>query len=102
MLVRNRCRSIGPTGRCAAFEYLYKSHSRRVYGICLRLVGNKTEAEELTQDAFSQSFRNIQSFGSESDFSKALVRTTVILVLRRRTARDNPAISDCFVLDLVR
>lgn len=86
----------------AAFEYLYKTHSRRVYGICLRVVGNKAEAEELTQNAFSQSFRNMKSFGGESDFSKALLRLTVILVLKRRAARDNPTISDCFVFDLVR
>ena len=28
------------------FEYLYRVHSRRVYAICLRIVGNTTEAEE--------------------------------------------------------
>jgi hypothetical protein len=32
-------------GDAAAFEYLYRLHSRRVYAVCLRLVGNTAEAE---------------------------------------------------------
>jgi len=34
-------------GDPAAFEYLYRSHNRRVYAVCLRMVGNTTEAEDL-------------------------------------------------------
>ena len=89
-------------GDAAAFEYLYRSRSRRVYAICLRMVGNETEAEDLTQDAFLQSFRNIQSFRGESAFSTALLRLTVNLVLKRRAARNTPSTSDLLVLDAVR
>lgn len=89
-------------GDAAAFKYLYRLHSRRVYAICLRMVGGKTEAEDLTQEAFLQSFRNIQSFRSESSFSTALLRLTVYLALRRRAARNNAPTSDTLVLDLVR
>jgi len=32
-----------------AFEYLYNSHSRRVYSLCLRMIRNAAEAEDLTQ-----------------------------------------------------
>jgi len=34
-------------GDRSVFEYLYRSHSRRVYALCLRMVGNTTEAEDL-------------------------------------------------------
>jgi len=49
-------------GDAAAFEYLYRSHNRRVYSICLRMIGNTAEAEELTQEAFLQVFRKINTF----------------------------------------
>jgi len=88
-------------GDAAAFEYLYRLHSRRVYAICLRMVGSKTEAEDLTQEAFLQSFRKIQSFLGESPFSTALHRLTRTLVLKRRAARNTPSTSDVLALDLV-
>ncbi len=66
-----------------AFEHLYKTHSRRVYGLCLRLAGNPTEAEDLTQEAFLQVFRKIHTFRGESSFSTWLHRLTVNVVLMR-------------------
>ena len=53
-------------GDGAAFEHLYRSHSRRVYALCLRMVANTAEAEELTQEAFLQVFRKIATFRGES------------------------------------
>jgi Sigma-70 region 2 len=41
-------------GDSAAFEYLYKVHCRRVYALCLRMIKNPAEAEDLTQQAFLQ------------------------------------------------
>lgn len=70
-------------GDAAAFECLYRLHSRHVYALCLRMVGNTAEAEDLTQDAFLQSFRKIQTFLGESAFSTWLHRLTVNLVLMR-------------------
>ena len=37
-----------------AFEEIYKRHHRRVYSICLRMLQNASEAEDLTQDVFIQ------------------------------------------------
>ena len=85
-------------GDAAAFEYLYRLHIRHVYAVCLRMVGNKTEAEDLTQGVFLQSFRKIQSFRGESAFSRGLLRLTVNLVLKRRAARNTPSTSDALVL----
>ena len=66
-----------------AFEILYRKHSRRVYALCLRMVGNVAEAEDLTQEAFLLIFRKIQGFRGESAFSTWLHRVTVNLVLMR-------------------
>lgn len=68
-------------GDAAAFEYLYKSHCRRVYSLCLRMIKNRAEAEDLTQQAFLQLFRKIGTFRGESGFSTWLHRVTVNIVL---------------------
>jgi RNA polymerase sigma-70 factor, ECF subfamily len=70
-------------GDAAAFERLYQLHSRRVYSLCLRMVGNTAEAEDLTQEAFLQLFRKISTFRGESAFSTWLHRLAVNVVLMR-------------------
>jgi len=68
-------------GDAAAFEYLYKANCRRVYSVCLRMIKNPAEAEDLTQQAFLQLFRKIGTFRGESGFSTWLHRVTVNVVL---------------------
>jgi len=70
-------------GDAAAFERLYRLHCRRVYSLCLRMVGNMAEAEDLTQEAFLQLFRKISTFRGESAFSTWLHRLAVNVVLMR-------------------
>lgn len=68
-------------GVASAFEFLYKAHCRRIYGVCLRMIKNPAEAEDLTQQAFLQLFRKIGTFRGESGFSTWLHRVTVNVVL---------------------
>jgi len=70
-------------GDANAFERIYRLHSRRVYALCLRMVGNTAEAEDLTQEAFLQLFRKIGTFRGESAFSTWLHRLAVNVVLMR-------------------
>jgi RNA polymerase sigma-70 factor, ECF subfamily len=70
-------------GNAAAFEEIYRLHSRRVYALCLRMVSDPTEAEDLTQEAFLQLFRKIHTFRGESAFSSWLHRLTANVVLMR-------------------
>lgn len=70
-------------GDAAAFQSLYELHSRRVYSLCLRMIGDATEAEDLTQEAFLQLFRKIHTFRGESAFSSWLYRLTANIVLMR-------------------
>jgi len=64
-----------------AFATLYNLHKRRVYTLCLRMLGNVSEAEDMTQNAFLHLFRKLGSFRGESAFSTWLHRLTVNLVL---------------------
>lgn len=70
-------------GDAVAFERLYRLHNRRVYSLCLRMVSNTAEAEDLTQEAFLQLFRKIGTFRGESAFSTWLHRLAVNVVLMR-------------------
>lgn len=68
-------------GDMAAFEELYQRHHRRVYSICLRMLQNAFEAEDLTQDVFIQLYRKVGSFRGDSAFTTWLHRLTVNQVL---------------------
>lgn len=77
-------------GEMRAFEGLYERHYRRVYSLCLRMVANVTEAEDLTQEVFIHLFRKLGSFRGESAFTTWLHRLTVNHVLmhfRKRGVR---------------
>ena len=64
-----------------AFAKLYSLHKRRIYSLCLRMVGNMAEAEDLTQEAFLQLHRKIATFRGDSAFSTWLHRLTINVVL---------------------
>jgi RNA polymerase sigma-70 factor (ECF subfamily) len=64
-----------------AFAQIYHLHKRRIYSLCLRMVGNVTEAEDLTQEAFLQLHRKIATFRGDSAFSTWLHRMAVNVVL---------------------
>ena len=68
-------------GDMTAFEEIYQRHHRRVYSICLRMLQNAFEAEDLTQDVFIQLYRKIGSFRGDSAFTTWLHRMTVNQVL---------------------
>ncbi|MDQ3649831.1 MAG: RNA polymerase sigma factor [Acidobacteriota bacterium] len=77
-------------GDMNAFEELYRRHFRRVYALCLRMMGNPTEAEDLTQEVFTNLYKKIGSFRGDSAFTTWLHRMTVNQVLmhfRKRSTR---------------
>jgi RNA polymerase sigma-70 factor, ECF subfamily len=77
----------------AAFEVLYQLHKRRVYSLCLRMVSNPSQAEDLAQEAFLQLFRKIGTFRGESAFSTWLHRMTVNVVLMQLRKKGLPIVS---------
>src|ERR1700730_705639 len=77
----------------AMFEQLYKRHSRRVYAVCVRMVKDPAEAEDLTQEAFMLLFRKIHTFRGESAFSTWLHRLAVNRVLMCLRRKSLPAVS---------
>ena len=71
-----------------AFESLYRLHVDRVYGLCLRMTGNPSEAEDCTQEAFIQAWKKLSKFRGDSAFGTWMHRVAVNSVLgRMRKAR---------------
>ena len=84
--------SLAQQGDAMAFECLYKAHCKRVYSLCLRMLRNMAEAEDLTQQVFLQLFRKIGTFRGDSSFSTWLHRISVnavLMYLRRKRPAEN-------------
>jgi RNA polymerase sigma-70 factor (ECF subfamily) len=64
-----------------AFAQLYSIHKKRVYSLCLRMVGGADEAEDLTQEVFLQVHRKIDTFRGESALSTWVHRLAINVVL---------------------
>jgi RNA polymerase sigma-70 factor, ECF subfamily len=78
-------------GDATAFELIYRLHCGRVYALCLRMLRDPVEAEDLVQEVFIQLFRKIHTFRGESAFSTWLHRLTANLVLMHlRRKRQTP------------
>jgi len=71
-------------GDLAAFEHLYRQFSPRIYGLCLRLTGQREAAEDCTQESFVAAWRALSRFEQRSRFSTWLHRIAVHTVLARR------------------
>ena len=80
-------------GDAPSFEILYALHKRRVYSLCLRMLGNVAEAEDLTQEAFLQLYRKIGTFRGDSAFSTWLHRLAVNVVLMHLRKKGLPQVS---------
>ena len=66
-----------------AFESLYRLHIDKVYGLCLRMTGNVSEAEDCAQEAFIQAWNKLNKFRGDSAFATWLHRIAVNTVLGR-------------------
>ena len=67
-----------------AFETLVRRHERRVFGLALRMLGSREEAEDVAQEVFLNLHRNGHRFREEARFSTFVYRVTVNAALNRR------------------
>jgi RNA polymerase sigma-70 factor (ECF subfamily) len=70
----------------AAFKRLYDQYLPLVYGLCLRLTGSNSMAEDATQEVFIQVWRKIGTFAGDSTFKTwlhSLATNTTLSYLRK-------------------
>jgi RNA polymerase sigma-70 factor, ECF subfamily len=66
-----------------AFRELMVEHRDKVYNLTLRMLGNRAEAEDVSQEVFIQVFKTIDTFREESKLSTWLYRVAVNLCKNR-------------------
>jgi RNA polymerase sigma-70 factor, ECF subfamily len=78
------------SGQLDAFEELVRRHRLATYRVALRMLGDESDAEDATQDAFVQAWRNLGGFRADAAFSTWMYRIVSnrclnMLRARRRT-----------------
>jgi RNA polymerase sigma factor (sigma-70 family) len=80
--------SLATGGDVTAFEFLYRQHRDRTYGLVWRLCGcNRALAEDLLQETFVRAWSKLHLFRGESLFGTWLHRLAVNVVLSDRRIR---------------
>lgn len=64
-------------GDIDAFEALISDNTRFVYNIALKMLKNKEDAEDISQEALIKVYKNIDSFNMESSFRTWMYRIVV-------------------------
>lgn len=60
-----------------AFGRLVRKHQRRVYSTALHILGNHSDADDVTQESFVRAYRALATFDGRADFFTWLYRITV-------------------------
>lgn len=72
--------------RAARFERLYQDHADRIYGLCLRMSGDRAAATELAQDVFVRAWEQLDRLDPVGDSGAWLWRLGTNVVLNSRRA----------------
>ncbi len=71
-------------GDQSAFEALIRRHERRVFGLLMRMLGNRQDAEDVAQEAFLSLHRHGHRFRHQARFSTFVFRVAANAALNRR------------------
>lgn len=78
-------------GEVSAFEALVTRYEKRIYRLAWNITQNRSDAEDVVQDAFLKAFEHLGSFQGNSRFYTWLVRIAVnqaLMKLRKRRPRE--------------
>ncbi len=76
MTIKNDQTYISKTlaGDTNSFAFLVEKYKIMVYSLAMKMLNNKEEAEEVSQDTFVKAFKNLSKFKGESKFSTWLYK----------------------------
>ena len=72
-----------------AFAELWTRHSNTAFNMACRIMGNRDDAEDVTQDAWMKAYVHLKAFDGRAKFSTWLTRITInsaLMTLRRKRA----------------
>ena len=64
------------SGDVKSYARLVEKHKHMVFTVALRIVRNREDAEEISQDVFIKAFQSLEKFKQESKFSTWLYKIT--------------------------
>lgn len=70
------------------FQELMDRSYKKVFNLAYRLSGNRTDAEDLTQEAYFRAYRSFESFEGDRPFENWIFRIVTRLFLDMRRARN--------------
>jgi RNA polymerase sigma-70 factor, ECF subfamily len=68
-----RIRANDPQG----FKELFNSHVMMVFNVCFRMLGNRSDAEDVSQEVFFEAYKSLKRFRFDSKISTWLYRIAV-------------------------
>jgi RNA polymerase sigma-70 factor (ECF subfamily) len=78
-----------------AFRLLYERHRADVARLVYRMLGARSDLEDVIQEVFVQVYKSLKDFRGQSKFSTWLHRVTVnVVLMHRRAARSRPVFAD--------
>lgn len=82
-------------GEAAAFRELYERHRTDVARLVYRMLGNRSDFDDVIQEVFVQVYKSLKDFRGQAKFSTWLHRVTVnVVLMHRRSARSRPVFAD--------
>lgn len=81
-------------GNVNAFSHLVEKYQQMVYTLVIRVLNNKEEAEEVSQDAFVKAFNKLSTFKGESKFSTWLYKIAYFKSLDELKRKKRIIVSD--------
>jgi RNA polymerase sigma-70 factor (ECF subfamily) len=95
MLDEDRLIARAGAGETSAFRELYEHHRADVARLVYRMLGPRSDMEDVIQEVFVQVYKSLRDFRGQSKFSTWLHRVTVNVVLMyRRAAKSRPVFAD--------
>ena len=89
-------------GDAGAFGKLVNHYENAIFNVVFRMVGNRHDAEDVTQEVFIRAFRKIRTFGGRSSFATwlySIAANQSISERRRRSAKSRKGSVQMSVLD---
>lgn len=74
-------------GETALFEVIMRRYNQRLYRVSRSILGDDTEAEDVTQDAYVRAYEHLKQFDGRAKFSTWLTRIAVHEALARLRRR---------------
>ncbi len=71
---RDHISAIKKNGSSTHFQSLIQLFEHKVFTMCFRIIGNREEAEEASQDVFLKCYRNLHNLKDESKFPQWLMK----------------------------